>query len=260
MMVEQAVRRRRYLNAPLQEAVFEARLPDNASWDSTLPGLMYAELRHTYLRHEPTLLSTVQVVPTEEGFQQHFQVQERTTLRSDDRSITVQIGPRLIAVSSSKPYPGWEEFREAINEAVGALTRLTTVESYQRLGLRYINRIPYGSSGNPEIAFERDFNLHPFFGAGLPQAFNSFEMQAVFPYRDQRDQCRVQLASLPPEEGMSTFLLDFDYYLGQPTGWSTPDDGASTALRWVEHAHEQISNLFENSISDTLRERFGEPA
>ena len=65
---------------------------------------------------------------------------------------------------------------------------------------------------------------------------------------------RIRLTSENlPGQGNPAVLLDLDYFLAEEKSVEFKN-----VLNWVEEAHGQIVLMFEGTITDELRKRFGE--
>ncbi|MBU0567740.1 TIGR04255 family protein [bacterium] len=243
---------RKYVNSPIIEAVCEFRLSPDTKWDLTIPGLIYEKVNNEFPNKEQRLIQEVEGVHGPQELQHQIRTSERALFLSNDRKTFIQVGPRLLAVNCLKPYPTWDRFNLKIKDAFKALIDTVEVKGFQRIGLRYINRIEVtGQSVNLDDCFE----FRPFLGQALPQQnMTSFIVGCLLPFLDDRDSCRIQLSNAVPEEpNSSAFLLDLSYSIVQPQ--AVP---VNQTLEWVESAHQQVEKIFEGCITDNLREVFQE--
>ena len=243
---------KQYRNAPIIEAVCEFRLPSEVKWDLTIPGLLYEKIKDEFPNREQRLFQEVETTKTPQGVEQQVRANERALLFADDRKSFVQIGAHLLAVNCLKPYPSWNGFLPKIETAFRALTQTVGVGQLQRIGLRYINRIAVPQE---PVGLEQYFEFRPFLGGGLPATtMTDFLVGCVLRFSGERDSCKIQLATVVPDQpGGRAFLLDLDYFLSQPDSIL-----ADQALEWVENAHQQVENLFEGCITERLRDLFQE--
>lgn len=241
---------KKYKNPPVVEAVCEFRLTQDTAWDMTVPGLIYERLRDEFPEREQRVVSEMELTQGAEGIQQHIRTSERVVLSTKDKRMLIQLGARLLVINVLKPYPSWQEYKPRVQKAWNSLLATVEVRGVERVGLRYINLIKASSSDAKLSDF---FQFYPFVGDKLPQRMASFIMGAEFPYEDDRDRCRVQLAPLPASAGETTFLLDIDYFLNRSRGVEVEN-----ALEWVEKAHERIEDIFEGCITNRLRAVFEE--
>ena len=244
---------KKYLNSPIVEAVCEFRFAPETPWDLTIPGLLYKHIKTSFPLKEERILQQLRVNQTKNG-----EINQETTLNKvqaflrRDRQCFMNIGDRLISIHTVKPYLTWTKFRPIISKIYNALIKELETPTIERIGLRYINRIEIPQD-HPLLEDYFDYGLR------LKDNFHAVEVSeffigSVFPYADKRDACRVQLVSALPENPQtSALILDLDYFLQTPK--SIPAD---QAIDWVEAAHTTAEALFEDCITDRLREIFRE--
>lgn len=240
---------RKYANPPIIEAVCEFRVSKNTPWDLTIPGLFYEKVNSSFPVKEQRVIQEVEFQQGPEGVQYYIRSSERIFLFAQDRKSFVQLGPRLVAVHCLAPYPTWEGFRPKIENAWNGIREVVEVNSLDRIGLRYINRIAL-----PATAFRLEdyFGFYPFLAKNLPQEIGSFAMTVEFVYPERPDRCRVRL-STGEDPQVSSVVLDIDYFLASPGGVT-----CGQALQWIDQAHMQVEAIFEGCITDRLRNTFGE--
>lgn len=244
---------RKYANPPLLEAVCEFRFTPDTPWDMTIPGLVYEKLRDAFPTREQRLMQEVdELIQGPEGFQQQIRMMsERTLLFAEDKKTFVQVGPRLLAVNSLRPYPSWVGFKPKIEKAFEVISRTVEIRGLERIGLRYINRIEIPDS----LAKLKDYlQFYLFLGPQLPQEMAAFIAGCDFLYAHGRDRCRVQLTPAPSSSPQQlALILDIDYFLAQEKGVEVP-----AAIDWIEEAHDKVEEVFERCITDSLRNSFQE--
>ena len=241
---------KQYANPPIIEAVCEFRFTPDTPWDLTVPGLVYEKIKDKFPQKEQRTVQEIEIKQTPQGIQQEVRTFDRVLFLENTRKMLVQLGPRVLAVNSLKPYPGWEKFEVAIREAFEALTTIVEVKGLQRIGLRYINQIEIPE---PSVELEDYFNFYLFTGPRLPQEMSSFIAGCEFPYENNRDKSRVQLRNFSNgADGKVLLRLDIDYFLAQPKGIEIGE-----AMNWVETAHDRVEEIFEGCITDRLRGLFG---
>ena len=250
-MESSALKRRRYREPPLAEAVAELRFDPGGPWDQTLPGLIYERLVNTFPSKRQVNVLDEQLVVQEETIEKQLTPVERLQLRTEDERALVSLSPHYLSVSRLPPYKEWEEFQPLIEEAVGAYRAVAEPTGILRAGLRAVNIIKVPLREDLELS--EYFNFYPFIGPDLPQKFGTFISGIQIPYENERDVLRMQLADQPPQGERATILLDIDYFLNRANeidfdGWNG----------WLESAHVRVRDVFEGAITPSLRELFGE--
>ena len=243
---------RKYVSAPIVEAVCEFKFSKDTPWDLTIPGMMYQKFSVDYPDKTSRILQEINLtgMPTKSP-QKVTSAHERVMFSATDTKSNIQIGSHVLAVSFYKPYPHWEVARVKIKDAYKALEQCTDIKGFERIGLRYINRINVPLEGS-NFNVEKYFQFKPDVGADLQGNFAGFNMLAIWAYHNGRDMCKVRLNTASPDSpGHISFILDIDYNLENPKD-TKPDD----ALEWLEIGHTVVNSTFEGCIKDDLRELF----
>lgn len=148
------------------------------------------------------------------------------------------------------PYPTWEEFRPFIFRALEAYVDAAKPTGIERIGLRYINVIPFPPG---KVSFPEYLRFYPhIFGDPLGPV-HAFNVQVHSYFESGRDELRLQVANyVQSGEGEPTALLDIDYYLAKPEAV-----GLAVTPDWLDVAHEHVQSVFEASLTDRAKGRFG---
>ncbi len=239
-----------YSEPPIVEAICEFRFSSDTEWDLTVPGLVYDRIKKHFPKKSQHQIQNVEIKQEEEEIKQIVNVDTRSAFSTNDKKVLVQLGKRLLAINQLKPYKSWEKFNAKIDIALKTLLSIVEIKGVQRIGLRYTNRIDIPGE---YVKLEDYFNFRPSIEEALPKVVLSFKLSSHFPFADERDVCMVQLFSAPPGKKISSFILDFDYYLKVPQSTER-----ISLFDWKIEAHSQIEKLFEGCISDKLREIFKE--
>jgi uncharacterized protein (TIGR04255 family) len=240
----------KYNNSPIIEAVCEFQFGKDTDWDMTIPGVMYGEIKNTFPHKEQHARLDINLPKDASG---NAQLNNANLARflSEDKKQLIQVGQRTLSINRLKPYVAWSEFKSLIDEAFNILDQKVALNSIQRIGLRYINRIEILQK---PVMLENYFKFRPFFGEELQRDYSGFIVGCMFPFFGERDSCKVELTNAVPENnGASAFVLDIDYSMLKPQGIAV-----AQSLEWVEKAHEEVEKIFEGCISTPLRDLFGE--
>ena len=244
---------RQYQSSPIEEAACELRLGQGVSWDLAVPGLMFPGLQSQFPIREQRLVQEMVAKTSSDGVQQSFKTSERAVFMSQDRRTLVQIGPRVVAVNQLKPYTGWAALKANIELVLSILQSVIHVDQFERIGLRYINRIEIPDIDNRKL-LDTYFEFRPRFGAAFPNSLDNYIVGCDLSYREGNDHCRVQLSSgVSAESNAASAVLDIDYATRQPGKMSN-----EFVFQWVDQAHANVENVFEGSIAPALRTLFGE--
>jgi len=171
---------------------------------------------------------------------------------SKDKGKTMSIGRDNINIA----YNSYHSFDILKNDFLTIIEELFGMHKDlqgSRLGLRYINEIDLSEKNLLDWTKYLDKRLLAIFGfpnepKTICRAFNSLEMN----YEDLlvRFQYGMHNPDYPVPIRKKTFILDYDaYYQG-------PQD-LEDITQNIDNFHDKIQSLFEQSISDKLRELMG---
>lgn len=235
---------KKYKNPPVIEAVCEIRFSEDSKWDFTVPGLLFEKVKDEFPSKSKAALSFLD-----------RPLAELAVFTTPNKNTSIRVGTQypILSILKQKPYGSWNEFKPQIEKTYTELKTIDGVDikGIQRIGLRYVNliEIPHES-----VTLGNYFEFAPSLGKRLPRELRTFLLGTEFNFFDERDVCRVQLASaLPGPAGQYRANLDLDYYLAKSQAVS-PDD----VIEWVENAHTNLEVLFEGCITEKARELFGE--
>lgn len=244
---------RQYQSSPIEEAACELQLGQGVPWDLAIPGLIFPGLKSQFPIREQRLVQEIAAQMSPDGVQQILKTSERAVFLSEDRRTLVQIGPRVVAVNQLKPYTGWTTLKTNIGLVLSTLQSVIHVDQFERIGLRYINRVEIPGIDNREL-LDTCFEFRPRFSGAFPNSLDSYIVGCDLPYREGNDHCRVQLSSaVSAGRNAASAILDIDYATRVPGKMDN-----DVVLQWIDEAHESVESVFEGSITSALRALFGE--
>jgi uncharacterized protein (TIGR04255 family) len=206
---------------PVSEAVCEVRFADGQSWDWTVPGLFYSQLKHEfpkrreqrYLKGEPVSL---------------------LFLREDER-VQIQIGANALSVKHLSPYSGWEHFRAMIERALIAYLQASHPAHIQSVSLRYVYHfrapVPLPEGGFPTL---------PPSIASAPQRWLH---QLTVPYVNSSEILTIQSETVAESNGSEPHT-QLEVALTREFRDAT---SLETCLQWLDRAHAIVVALGETS-------------
>jgi uncharacterized protein (TIGR04255 family) len=241
-----------YREPPITEALCEFRFANNELWDSTLPGLFYAEIRNQFpIKRDRTMVEMAVKVDHAQG---DTDLQGRTVPRiqflSQDETRVVQIGPGILSINVLKHYPKWPGFKASIFEILDKYNRVVPAQRLERIGLRYINQIKVDA----KRAIHDWFTYYPALPARLQNAPSMLLLRTEHMMTEQNGRLIFTLAS--PQGSLAeerNYVLDLDFVT-----LTAPSNTQEMCERWVDVAHDEIEATFEATITDTLRLQFQE--
>lgn len=228
---------------PLIEAVCEFRFLQEEDWDWTLPGRLYDQISSEFPERSQVrqMGVRVQLPPTGHSTTEIVPGPERVQLRRSDESAMVQLGPGLFVINQLHPYEGWEAFKALILRMLDRyLELLSEAPTFERIGLRYINRIKL-----PEGCDLGDFmTLEPSLSGALDRPLVGLFQRYELLYEAPRGVLVLQTGIQKLPAG-NFLMIDLDFgSAGPPFSVS----GESPA-RWLDAAHERVHEAFIASLS-----------
>lgn len=239
---------RRYQNPTIVEAVCELRFPVAKSWGIS-SFIKFAELAKQQAHPK--------IVDAAQGFQVNFPigssgmptmtpVANRVQTWNEEGTQLWQASPQTYAANRRAPYQGWEQFRPHLLKGLDLYREVADLEPAEALVMQYINRVEIDAAQArlsdlvlflpPEIQYADNVNN---FICRTEQSFNDGEHIAITSARD-----------LPAQTGIA-IILDILYTALQP------DLQHDALVEGIEKAHSRVTEAFEKSITDALRERMG---
>ena len=176
-----------------------------------------------------------------EAIEWHFHGRQR------DKTLT--IGPTVLLVNRGR-YSTYEELREEFDAVLKTLFSLEPEIEGSRLGLRYINQIEIGDDEPLRWSKYIDNRLLGLFDRFTDPTVLTRAMHVVeFQHGEigLKFQFGMPNPDFPSPIRRRQFVLDFNGYVQGPQGLEELSSN-------IEAAHERIQDLFEQSITDDLRE------
>jgi uncharacterized protein (TIGR04255 family) len=167
-------------------------------------------------------------------------------LKSDDGAWTVTIMPDSTSIETTA-YKEWEgDFRDKFVELLGAITEHVKPSVEQRIGLRYVNRIPAEGRRNPAdwldvIAPELISPVgHSFWSEGVRSAQNQLELDIGEPAR-----CLMRYGFVQSSLGLiDSYALDYDVFRQNARRFDT-----DVATEAIELFHKTVLAVFQKSLT-----------
>lgn len=241
-----------YNKSPIIEVVADFQFENPTEWDLMLPGAMYERLKTEFPnRQQISIIGGVQIASGPSGGFQQIIPQSRMQFLRQDGSALVQIGPDVLAINHLQPYQDWRNsFRPILTKGWNCYLEAGGTKTVQGLSLRYINRIQLPNARTGFCQFEDYLEFRPYSSPALPKDHGPFLVMVTYPYRDKKDMLTLQLQSENGLADHTTFLLDINYRLQS----EMPSN--DSLIDWFDDAHGHINTVFENCLTDKLRELF----
>ncbi len=241
----------KYQHPPVVEALCEFLFTPNQPWDITLSGLFHEKIKKNFpeKNFKVNLIGSqisMQSLPQE--ITNKISVAFILQFFNKEKNSLVQLGKDLLAVNRLKPYTSWEEFKKMINDNLFAYQEVFNPQNVKNFHLRFINKMEFEIK---EFKINKYFNYYPHFPSKAG-TFQEFVTKIDIPLRESSEKITLLLGTtLPSKEDSISIVLDIDYSLALEK--SMDKEEIETLL---EHAHEEVENTFENSITEDLRNRW----
>jgi uncharacterized protein (TIGR04255 family) len=237
-----------YVDAPLIEAVCEFRFKPSSKWDFTVLGRFYEKIKNDFPEKENRLMMGAKMEITATATAT-LDLGPFIKFLRPDKSAIVEAGPDFLSIHYLAPYSAWNEFKSNILDILNKYKRITKPNGFQRIGLRYVNRVDLKGDAIRLTDYFRVFVALP---NELPQNYNAVSVRTEIPYEDGRDHLVVILNNVPPRENYTlSLMLDFDYATSASDAVKLNQVAA-----WLENAHNVIESAFDASLTDRCKQMF----
>jgi uncharacterized protein (TIGR04255 family) len=224
---------------PILEAVFEVRFTSAASW-STLPGLLYGQIREKY--PEQTVLPLSEI--PENVRMQDPALAHLPLLRFSGPAFHVQAGPRMVSLGTRLfEYPGWSAIQEELTWLLDKIRCAGIVNETERIGVRYIDFFP--EEIRPELLLSVRIGDNPLVES---------EVSATAALRKGAVNIRLQFTNSAivterraPKKGV---VLDMDAWFGPLDA-----DLFANGLERFDEAHQTIKGVFFGLLAPPFLDR-----
>jgi len=244
------VTRRIYPKPPIVEAIAEFEFR-GVTLDEPGRSAVTAQLATSYdgrrwRQKELVILATA--TPSSVG-SSATQVDGPEFLINADGTRVIGVGQKGLSVHVLAPYPGWEAFLEAIQEAVALLPQSFVDAGFARVTLRYIDR--WRLAGGVETLPDYVTIAPAVRSLGVvPRRLHLFH---EFAGEREGETAMLFVAAEPVDDGATTVVLDLGL-----TAFRTGDESPEVET-WSEtlaRLHDRQREIFEASITDASRRLF----
>ncbi|WP_081623656.1 MULTISPECIES: TIGR04255 family protein [unclassified Thioalkalivibrio] len=236
----------RLKHIPIFEATFEIRfVPDSDSSADLLPGMMLPDLKNyvTKLESLPASDLPKHLVSSDPS----LQYQPLKRLVGDTYQIA--IGPKLLAITVQRPYPGWDAFKRAIVDTLNSLKKTDQLQSAERCSLKYRNIIESQEAPDDLSKLNVDLKVANLNTSPSTQRIHcEHHVNGITNFISIFTKTRVQ--SSKTKEDLRGVLIDVDSIQKNNMGdfWERADN-------IIEELHSTEKEIFFSLLtSDTLQE------
>lgn len=237
-----------YPNPTIAEALCEVHfeLQEGAEWKASLPGEFFKRIQDEYPEMEPIQEMGVQFEAKPSGLAQRIlPARSRFRYKHKDKPILIQLAEKIITLNVLPRYPGWEVMVDRIADTWLQTSELLAPGRVNRIGLRYINRVPRESRDQRASEwFKTTDYIAPAVlrsGAGLlsrVEARLDPENRAIVTLGDQ---------GASPSDTSGAFILDIDRIVEKDLPVAVEGITAEAT-----RLHEHVWNIFASAKTEKL--------
>jgi uncharacterized protein (TIGR04255 family) len=227
-----------YPNPPIAEAILDITTAHDARQEIDTTWLSTAE----FPLRQPLMQARVEIGVQPPRFEQEFL---GILAESSDHKSRIQVRRNGLSMHRLAPYTTWDDQVANLRRHWSAYRSAVGAHQIQRLGVRYVNKIPLPSGFSDFGEYVRTI---PLIADGLNTSLSSMLMRLEIPYPER--QATVLLTEVVAREGGGVFLiLDIDAVRLVPV---------DEAELWeaLSGLHDLENDIFESSITDAARRLF----
>lgn len=240
-----------YPNPTIAEALCEIHfdLAEGVEWKPSLPGEFFKRLQDDYPEMEPMQEMGVQLQAGPSGLAQRI-LPSRTRFRYKHKTEPrlLQLAEKTFTLNVLPQYPGWDVMVEQLADTWKQASEVLAPERVNRIGLRYINRVPKESEGQTASDwFKATDYLTPAVLRSGRGGLSRVEVRL-----DNENRVVVTLGDQGPSptEESGGFILDIDRIVERYISVQVQEITAET-----DRLHEDVWAIFDSAKTEKL-ERF----
>ncbi|WFU37743.1 TIGR04255 family protein [Bradyrhizobium sp. CB82] len=235
-------------NPTIQEALCEFHFQGKpgSMWTPAKPGALANLLRNSYPEFETVTEQGFQIAIGSDGMVAPAPMVPQFRLRfSNPESVfLLQIAQSTFSVHTVGRYPGWPAFKAELLRAWEAATEVLAPNLITRIGLRYINRVPRLSQGEPPRAWLKSSRNIP---EALLDSLPGYVFRMEVATAEAERSVTTVTTDQRPSEKFGALMLDIDRVsqrLIQAGDAQLPDI--------LERLHEDVWQVFDQAKNENL--------
>lgn len=234
-----------FANPTIAEALCELHfaLPGGVAFQQQWFGDFFTAARDEYPIMEPQEVTEFMAGFGPEGMTQSRQQLLRMIYRDSTRNDLIQLSDNILTVNVLPRYAGWVAFKSRIKIAWSLFQRTASPVGLNRIGLRYINRIPKRTPTELVSVWLRSAEFLPAKILDSQEGYHSRLQVTLAPNR----RMVVSVGELEEEGGKRAIVLDIDTIRAAHVGAAWPEIEAC-----LEELHDHVWEVFEKSKSPAL--------
>ncbi|MHB8278673.1 MAG: TIGR04255 family protein [Candidatus Humimicrobiaceae bacterium] len=210
---------------PILESIVEFRFESKIPHDAIF-GIMYNQFRDEYskLQYLP-ILQLPEVVRNQDP---SLKYKPYYKLSSEDNKFLFQIGARVFSLINTKPYDGWTIFSKKLKKLIQQVEGLSIIDSYKRIGIRYINGFDFNIFDKINLSINLDKNKLTDLNSTLRMEVPSDQFISTLQIINNAQIKKIKMAD-------QDSIIDIDTHI---------EDPGSDIISIVERGHLEEKKLF----------------
>ena len=241
----------RYKKAPILEAVLDFRWSSESSIEE-LESVLALPFFAGFEEPKPRIQVDASI-NVDQGEVSHHREQLGFELALKDGAEMAMLEKKKFVFVQRAPYDRWEYFCEQATSLLGYVVEVLKVEAFERIGLRFVNRIDIPLTDGRPITTD-DYVTVKFNGPLQDRGIiEEFQMRVVKPTDKDGIHYALVLATTPsPLPGLASILLDIDVFTKKAISSSGPE-----LMGTLDEMRSLKNNIFEECLTDQARALFG---
>lgn len=226
-----------YPNPVIAEALCEIHFK-TPKWDNTFGSQYFKQIENDFGNFEPITETQMIIIPGPNGIQQSSMTQtQRLRYKHNNQNLMVQLSENVFTFNQLKQYPGWVTFKSKLIENWNKLIGVTQLNEVNRMGLRYINKIP---RENPNQFAGEWLKENEYIAACVLKSTNGFVSRVETKVNENQ---RAIITLTPSDDDHIIFDIDCI----TENGIALPDIDKE-----LEKLHQRAWDVFSKSLSEKL--------
>jgi uncharacterized protein (TIGR04255 family) len=206
--LKKAIAQQKYAHPPIVEAVIDFGVEGEVAFDIATKAASKLSGQYAINAVDFEISGTV-----EAGAKTSLDISQRQTGRrliSADQADILVISQRSVLFSRKAPYPGWEAFRERIEEELKQIRKIIR-NKIRRIGVRFINRLDIPMERDKDEFFQEEYLLAYTQIPDVLQPMTGYKAQFTISVDDGKSVARVSTGAVnSPVPNSVGLLLDID--------------------------------------------------
>jgi len=236
-----------YKNPPIMEVLCGFQFKqEEVSFDLLKFNSIYEKIKNDFPEHEHIHLHPID----DEGEVECINGMQFSA--ANDKKINIRVAPNVLMINISKPYSTWKEFFSLIQDTLKKYHDVFNVKEIIKINLAYLNEVDLiGRS----VKIEDYFNFYPSIGRKVPQKIDIFNLEVFIPY-EKRGILKMGLTKIAPDpKRKHCYLFEIKY---SSIKKEIVAENFDHIFKWLDMAHTDLENAFEDCITQKLRNKFNE--